>query len=96
MLRPALRSVEDPTAFWVAAAPLIMEMADPQHHLEELPEGVDLLDTFLEIDVAETTALLHMVAAISPDDGLRSRAQAGLTTRRQPMRHRCPVSRRPP
>ena len=84
MLRPALRS-EDPTAFWVAAAPLITEMADPQHHLEELPEGVDLLDTFLEIDVAETTALLHMVAAMSPDDGLRSRAQAGLTTRRQPM-----------
>ncbi|MGP9708213.1 hypothetical protein [Brachybacterium sp. AOP24-D1-21] len=84
VLRPALRS-EDPTAFWVAAAPLIMEMADPQHHLEELPEGVDLLDTFLEIDVAETTALLHMVAAMSPDEGLRSRAQAGLTTRRQPM-----------
>ncbi|WP_299305868.1 hypothetical protein [uncultured Brachybacterium sp.] len=84
MLRPALRS-EDPTAFWVAAAPLLTEMADPQNHPEELPEGVDLLDTFLEIDIAETTALLHMVAAMSPDEGLRSRAQAGLTTRRQPM-----------
>ncbi|MDN5600459.1 MAG: hypothetical protein L0G52_08005, partial [Brachybacterium sp.] len=56
VLRPALRS-DDPTAFWVAAAPLVTEIADLQHHSEELPEGVDLLDTFIEINVAETTAL---------------------------------------
>ncbi|GAA1486567.1 hypothetical protein [Brachybacterium fresconis] len=84
VLRPALRS-DDPTAFWVAAAPLVTELADLQHHPEELPEGVDLLDTFIEINVAETTALLHMVAAMCPDEDLRSRAQVGLTARRQPM-----------
>ncbi|MGO1200946.1 MAG: hypothetical protein ACTMKY_13720 [Dermabacteraceae bacterium] len=50
-----------------------------------LPEGVDLLDTFVEINVAETTALLHMVAAMSPEEELRSRARVGLTARRQPM-----------
>ncbi|GAA1287715.1 MAG: hypothetical protein ACTHV2_07655 [Brachybacterium sp.] len=84
VLRPALRS-DDPTAFWVAAAPLVTEIADLQHHSEELPEGVDLLDTFLEINVAETTALLHMVAAMCPDAELRSRARVGVTARRQPM-----------
>ena len=87
VLRPALGS-DDPSAFWVAAAPLVTELANLEHQAEVLPEGVDLLDTFLEINVAETTALLHMVAAMSPDEGLRSRAQVGLTARRQPMR-RC-------
>ncbi|MGO1285351.1 hypothetical protein ACTXKL_13935 [Brachybacterium tyrofermentans] len=84
VLRPALRS-DDPTAFWLTAAPLVVELADLQHHREELPEGVDLLDTFLEIDVAETTALLHMIVAMCPDEDLRSRARVGLTSRRQPM-----------
>ena len=69
----------------MAAAPLVTELANLEHQAEVLPEGVDLLDTFLEINVAETTALLHMVAAMSPDEGLRSRAQVGLTARRQPM-----------
>lgn len=84
MLRPALRS-DDPTAFWVVAAPLISIITDPSELSQMLPEGVDELDTFLEIDVAETTALLHMVAAMAPDGDLRSRARLGLTARRQPM-----------
>jgi len=46
---------------------------------------VGLLDTFLEINVAETTALLHMVETMCPDEELRSRARVGMTTRRQPM-----------
>ncbi|HLQ81096.1 MAG TPA: hypothetical protein VK122_08390 [Brachybacterium sp.] len=84
MLRPALRS-DDPTAFWVVAAPLVTIIADPSDLSVALPDGVDQLDTFLEIDVAETTALLHMVAAMGPDEELRSRARLGLTARRQPM-----------
>lgn len=83
-LRPALRS-DDPTAFWVAAAPLVSIIADPSSLHVPLPEGVDTLDTFLEIDIAETTALLHMIAAMSPDEEHRSRARLGLTVRRQPM-----------
>ena len=69
----------------MAAAPLVTELANLEHQAEVLPEGVDLLDTFLEINVAETTALLHMVAAMGPDEELRSRARLGLTARRQPM-----------
>ena len=83
-LRPALRS-EDPTAFWVAAAPLVGIIADASYAPVGLPAGADTLDTFLAIDVAETTALLHMVAAMSPDADHRSRARLGLTSRRQPM-----------
>lgn len=84
MLRPALRS-DDPTAFWLVAAPLVTIIADPSDLSVALPDGVDQLDTFLEVDVAETTALLHMVAAMGPDEELRSRARLGLTARRQPM-----------
>lgn len=84
MLRTALRS-DDPTAFWVATAPLVGLLADASGQTVPLPDGVDRLDTFLEVDVAETTALLHMVAAMGPDEDLRSRARLGLTTRRQPM-----------
>lgn len=84
MLRPALRS-DDPTAFWVVAAPLVTIIADPSDLSVTLPDGMDQLDTFLEVDVAETTALLHMIAAMGPDEELRSRARLGLTARRQPM-----------
>lgn len=84
MLRGALRS-EDPTEFWVATSPLITEIASPQRSAEGLPDGVDLLDTFIEINVAETTAVLHMIAATCPDPELRSRARVGLNARRQPM-----------
>jgi hypothetical protein len=84
MLRGALRS-EDPTEFWVATSPLVTEIASPQRSAEGLPDGVDLLDTFIEIEVAETTAVLHMIAATCPDPELRSRARVGLTARRQPM-----------
>ena len=45
---------------------MVTELANLEHQAEVLPEGVDLLDTFLEINVAETTALLHMVAAEAP------------------------------
>lgn len=83
LLRPALRD-RDITAFWVTAAPIVemvSEMAPPA----DLPEGVDLLQTFIEIDVAETTALLHMVAALSTQEDHRQRALTALSTRRQPM-----------
>ncbi|WP_394216438.1 hypothetical protein [Brachybacterium vulturis] len=81
MLRPALRD-QDITAFWITAAPLIPLLAEDPG---DLPAGVDLLQTFLDVDIAETTALLHVIAAMSPDEGFRQRARAALPTRRQPM-----------
>ena len=83
LLRPALRD-RDVTAFWVAASPLVPMLSETQMP-GHLPEGVDLLQTFIEIDIAETTALLHMVAALSPDQDFQRRARAALSARRQPM-----------
>src|SRR5699024_4359312 len=83
LLRPALRD-RDVTAFWVAASPLVPMLSETQMP-GHLPERVDLLQTFIEIDIAETTALLHMVAALSPDQDFQRRARAALSARRQPM-----------
>lgn len=83
-LREALRD-PDPTAFWGATAPIVGLVADPMAMSDHLPEGVDMLQTFIDVDVAETTALLHMVAAMTPNDLLRQRARQALTTRRQPL-----------
>ena len=65
VLRPALRD-RDVTAFWVATSPLVPMLSEAQPP-GQLPAGIDLLQTFVETDIAETTALLHMVAALSPD-----------------------------
>lgn len=84
MLREALRAPE-PTQFWVTAAPLVTILEEPGELGDTLPGGVDLLQTMIEVNVAETTALLHMVAAMSRDDQLRERARAALPARRQPV-----------
>src|SRR5690625_2332891 len=62
MLRPALQDA-DVTAFWVTAAPLVPMLAEDPG---DLPEGIDLLQTFIDVNIAESTALLHVIAAISP------------------------------
>lgn len=84
VLREALRAPE-PTQFWVAAAPLVTILEEPGELADSLPEGVDLLETMIEVNVAETTALLHMVVAMSRDDLLRERARRALPARRQPV-----------
>lgn len=83
-LRGALRAA-DPTAFWVTAAPIVTLVDEPGELADQLPDGVDLLQTFIDVNVAETTALLHMVAALSRDDLLRARCRRALRSRRQPI-----------
>lgn len=83
-LRQGLRAA-DPTAFWVTAAPIVTVLEEPGELSAQLPDGVDLLQSFIDVDVAETTALLHMVAAMSRDDLLRGRSRRALTSRRQPI-----------
>lgn len=73
---------QDVTAFWVTAAPLVPLLAEDPGNL---PEGVDLLQTFIDVDVAETTALLHVVTALSDEEDFRRRGRSALATRRQPM-----------
>lgn len=45
----------------------------------------DLLDSFVDVDIAETTALLHVIATVHPDEPVRARSRQELATRRQPV-----------
>jgi len=83
-LREALRA-PGPTQFWVASSPIIAILEEPGDLEEALPEGVDLLQSFIDVNIAETTAVLHMVAALSHDEQLRDRARGALPARRQPV-----------
>lgn len=46
---------------------------------------VGVIDAFLETDIAETTAVLHLMATLTPNDVQRAQIQRALTSRRQPM-----------
>lgn len=81
-LRRSLHS-GDPATFLVDAGAVIAlaEATDA-----DLPEDwVGLLEAFAEIDIAETTALLHVARAFAGDDLRRRRLQRILDRRRQPM-----------
>lgn len=81
-LRDALRS-EDPTVFLVAGTMVAALVLDP---ITPTPAGdAGLLDSFLDVDIAETTALLHLVAALTDDDLQRARIERVLAGRRQPV-----------
>lgn len=45
----------------------------------------DIVDSFIDIDIAETTAALYVLAAFVEDDLLRARMRRELAGRRQPM-----------
>lgn len=83
-LREALRD-PDPIAFWAHATSIVVLVDEPGELADLLPDGMDLLQTFIEVDLAETTALLHMVAALSRDELTRARAQRAVRGRRQPV-----------
>lgn len=82
-LRAALRS-DDVMEFLVVAGAL----GDAGRDLDAqpTPEGwASFVDSMVEVDLAETTALLHVFAATTPDDLERHRIRRALETRRQPV-----------
>lgn len=83
-LREALRE-PNPIAFWAEATSVVVLLDEPGDWTDTVPEGIDLLQTFIDVDIAETTALLHMVAAMSKDDLKRARARNAVRERRQPV-----------
>lgn len=81
-LRRSLRS-GDPAAFLVDASAVVTLATATE---ADLPDGwVGLLEAMCEIDIAETTALLHVASAFAGDDLSRHRLLRVLATRRQPM-----------
>ena len=73
----------DPADFLVDACAII---AAGDAARQTLPDDwVGILEAFAEIDIAETTALLHVAAALSQDELHGRRLQRTLAQRRQPM-----------
>ena len=93
-LRTALRS-KDPTAFTTLISSMLAvsdawwrEDDDPDADLDDDPDPVPLdalIELFVRTPYAETTAALHVVAALLPDELDATRVRRALTTRRHPV-----------
>lgn len=81
MLRDALRA--SPVHFG-ASVLYLMQVATSVEHLIDEP-ALDFADTFLEIDIAESTNALHVIASTTSDELQAARIQSVLATRRQPV-----------
>lgn len=65
---------------------MLAQVALEQDHTADYPpDWVGLIDSFLETDIAETTTLLHVIAALTADDLQRARIRTELRGRRQPV-----------
>lgn len=73
----------DPAAFLVDASAIISVAEAASANLPE--DWIGPLEAFAEIDIAETTALLHVATAFIGDDLQRRRLQHVLAGRRQPL-----------
>lgn len=87
-LRHALRA-DHPMALLSTISSMLV-VYDPRRQFapgEDLPEGgLDgLIESFVGTDLAETTAALHVISALVPDDLARARIRRVLPARRQPM-----------
>ncbi len=82
MLRDSLRS-PDPTTILVTGTMVAIMAIDPDRH--EDPAGAQLIESFLDVDIAEITVVLHLAAALTADDLLRARIHRELAGRRQPV-----------
>jgi hypothetical protein len=92
-MRAALRA--DPVEFVVLVSSLLSAVESPADELDPFDEldaaGIphvslaEMVESFAGIDVAETTAALHVVAAMTADELLAARIRRGLGERRQPV-----------
>lgn len=83
-LRAALRS-DHPLGLPLTVSQIMSALEGPRAADDALPELGVLVESFLETDVAETTAALHVIAALTTDDLLATRIRRELTARRQPV-----------
>ena len=84
-LRTRMRD-RDPMAL-LAFISSIVTATDGRHGFTDAsPTALeDLIDTFIDIDIAETTAALHVLGAIAPQQSMRARVASALERRHQPM-----------
>jgi hypothetical protein len=81
-LRAALRAPE-PTAFLVSGAAVAVAALTSPPPTD--PGDASLLESFVEVPIAETTAVLHVIAALTTDDLQRARLDRVLAGRRHPV-----------
>ncbi len=87
-LRTALRS-KDPTAF-AALVSSMLSVTDlwstGDHDADSTPFGTyELVESFVHTPYAETTAALHVIAALLPDELDATRVRRAVATRRHPV-----------
>lgn len=91
-LRLALRD-PDPVSFLMTVSGLL-SVVDPRHRTSLAPQGTpqeavptlsNLVDSFIGVNFAETTAVLHVMNALLEDESERTRIAFELTQRRQPV-----------
>jgi len=87
-LRASLRH-SDPIAFLMTVSGLLA-VVDPRHRTsltgqEDGPRLADLVDSFIGVNYAETTAVLHVMQALVSDPHERARISEELSRRRQPV-----------
>ncbi|MEO6999379.1 MAG: DUF6398 domain-containing protein [Terracoccus sp.] len=86
-VRSRLRG-DDPLDLLAYVSTLVVAAERPPAGIGHPAEEVDLrllVETFVAVDIAETTALLSVLGHLTRDDDLRVVARRALMTRRQPM-----------
>lgn len=81
-LRAALRH-PDPTSILVAGCAVAHQLLVTAR--DRIPGEATLLESFLEVPLAETTAVLHLAAALTHDDLIRAEITRTLAERRHPV-----------
>ncbi len=83
-MRTALRG--EPFEFVALVSSILAALeADDLPGAAAAPSLTEVVDSFLEIDIAETTAALHAIAAMTSDELLAARIRRVLPSRRQPI-----------
>lgn len=84
-IRSRMREV-DPLALFSFVSTLVAATDGRHGFADPSPVALeDLIDSFIDIDIAETTAVLHALAVLAPTAAMRARAGAAAGRRRQPM-----------
>lgn len=83
-MRTALRG--EPFAFVALMSSILAALeAERAPGAATAPSLTEVVESFLDIDIAETTAALHAIAAMTADELLAARIRRALPSRRQPI-----------
>ncbi len=87
LIRALRESLRAPSEFdFIGLVGMIMESLESPHPMFGRPPSLtEFVDSFIEVDIAETTAALHVLAQFTTDELVATRIRRELATRHQPM-----------